>query len=156
MEIIDVAGAVAGMGGTGVLARALIPKLGEAHKERMADKHNAFAANNGATSKARAFFQPVALHTGAFVHRGFAICAFIILMAPILMPLLGNIVIEYYWPKDLDFFVFETTKMKALVAGTPVIDERGNDISRHIMILPIHITASMNMLSFYLTGKALK
>jgi hypothetical protein len=157
MEITEMVGAATGVGGAGVLARAILPKLVEAHKERMADKLKAFEANQEAVSKARKFFQPVALSTGAFVHRGFAICAFIILMAPIILPFFGDVVVHYYWPKDLDFFIFETTRMKAIVCGTENFDPKtGASISTHVMILPIHITAAMNVLSFYLTGKALK
>jgi hypothetical protein len=156
MEFTEIAGAVSGMGGAGMIARAVIPMIVQSHKERMADKLKTYEANQEGAAKARAFFQPVALGAGAFVHRGFAICAFIILMAPILLPLFGEVVVHYYWPKDLNFFIFETVKMKAIVCGTENFNEAGQSISKHIMILPIHITAAMNVLSFYLTGKALK
>jgi hypothetical protein len=68
-------------------------------------------------------------------------------MAPIIIPLFWDVTVHYYWPRDLNFFLFEIAKMKEITAGDGV---------KHIMILPIHLTAAMNVLSFYLTGKALK
>lgn len=151
MEFGDAASAFAGLGGTGVAVRAGIHFMAQAHKERVAEnnakekaKHD---AEKGRINAARKAFEAIIPSTGAFVHRMFAICSFVILMAPIILPLFFDVTVHYYWPKNLDFIFFEIEKMKEITAGNG---------DRHIMILPVHITTSLNTLSFYLTGKALK
>lgn len=147
MEFGEIAAAASGLGGAGAILRAGLHFLSAGHKERMADKKAAFDKNRSNASEARKAFQAVIPSTGAFVHRMFAIGSFVILMAPIALPLLGDITVHYYWPREFNFFVIEFEKMKEITAGTG---------SKHIMILPIHISTCANVLSFYLTGKAFK
>jgi len=147
MEFTEIAAAASGLGGAGALLRSGLHFLSQGHKERMADKKANFEENRSNAAEARKAFAAMIPETGAFIHRLFALASFIILMAPIMLPMLGDVTVHYYWPKDWNFFGIEFEKMKEIVAGTG---------DRHIMILPIHISTCANVLSFYLTGKALK
>lgn len=147
MEFTELISSAAGLGGAGAFLRYGLQKASESHKERMQESRLKWEAEQDSISATREFMKAVVPATGAWVHRLMALAAFIILMAPILLPIFFDVTVHYYWPRTLDFIFFEIEKMKEVTAGNG---------SKHIMILPIHITASLNILSFYLTGKGFK
>ena len=147
MEFAEIAAAASGLGGAGAALRFGIHMATQGYKERQAERKLKEELHHKNVSAARKAFAAVIPDTGAFVHRLFAVASFVILMAPIILPMVGDVTVHYYWPKNFNFFAIELEQMKEIVAG---------EGKRHIMILPFHITTCANLLAFYMAGKGLK
>lgn len=84
---------------------------------------------------------------GAWIYRGFAFAAIIVVLATIIIPLISDTTVHFYAPKEGGWWIFRKEALQEYTFG---------DGQSHIAIFPYQVSFCLNVAWFYVAGRPLK
>lgn len=143
----DLISTIMDLGGGGATMAAVMKMWAQSKRESASFSQQKQEFGSGKIAGTRAFFKSAIEETAEFAFVAITIVCVIVLLAPIIMPVIADVTVHYYYPKDYRFLFFDWDALKEIKAGSG---------KNHIMILPIHISLCANYIGFFLTGRAMR